>query len=300
MPNCQSIEQSSTSWKDRIRGILGSIYNGVLPILERRMKNKLLENDLKYLDYEGLIKKYFTEVENLGYVNDKELSALYDKEFTRKDKFEDKAKTNIAAVTVFVTLIMGSYKFMEDISKKYPDTIIYLIAAGVFASAVIYMFEAAYNAFGVISEENVVDIKHIGLNVVDKRKSYIDSICRNRIRNLRRNNFISASYSCLKNALICLVVVMLINIFPYSLVSDSKEQYVSSNKYDFFYSVTCGDVIFKVADREYVENMIVNKISNIENYGDNISFVDDDRSLFVKFSVDGHKVNVLLIEHFNK
>ena len=266
-----------------------------------RNKNKILRNDIKSLDYDSLTKKYLNDVDCIEQVDEKGLNDLYEREFSRKDKFEDKAKTNVAAVTIFVTLIMGSYTLIDNIAKKYPTVIVSLIASSLFLIAVIYMFLAGYNAFYIISEVNIVYRRRIGVKKEENiKKGYIKNTCYNRVINLIRNNYISVSYACLKNALICLLLVMLISVFPYNILGGSKNYSVQASKIKIFYAATCNDVISKEIERKYIENLILEKVTSIKNNSEMISFVDENKRLFIKMSIEGDKVIVYLIEPYTK
>lgn len=278
-----------------------SAINVCFPFWERRKKNIILKNDIDSHDYVALTKKYFNDVDCIEQIDEKDLNDLYEREFSRKDKFEDKAKTNIAAVTIFVTLIMGSYTLIDNIAKKYPFVIVSLIASFIFLVAVIYMFLAGYNAFYIISEINIVHRRRIGVQEKENiRKEYIENTCYNRAVNLIRNNYISTSYACLKNALVCLLLVMVIGIFPYNIIGGSKDYSVHTSKHVVFYSASCNSVISEENERKYIENLILWKVSSMKSDSGSISFVDDNKRLFIKMRVEKDIVNVYLIEPYTK
>ncbi len=280
---------------------LCSVISVCFPFVEMWKKNKILKYNIENLDYDTLEKKYLNEVNCMEEVKEEELSALYEREFTKKDMFEDRAKTNVAAVTVFVTLIMGSYSLIDNIVKKYPSVVISVIASVFFALAVIYMFLAARNAFHIISEENVVHRKRIGLQEEQSiSKEYVENICYNRMRNLIRNNYIATSYRCLRNALVCLLVVVMISIFPHSIILGDKIHSTDTSKNEIFYSAGCNNVLSEKNEMEYIESLILNKASSIRSNNENISFVDENKRLFIKMKIENGIINVYLIERYTK
>jgi len=229
-----------------------------------------------------------TEIENLSA---DDLNKLYDDDMRWKERLEDKAKTNVIGVTISVTLIMGGYTLLRNISDKFSTNGIFWISFCLFVLSVLYMLEAGIHAIHVLAAENTIYYPALGLNEEDRKKDIDLKIGLNRAQNTLRNNFVYTSYECIRNALICLFVVMVIAIIP---VQDAKKQGQSFSHGNFYYSEQAMNTINSGIDKDVVETFINTNLTNGE-----FSTVDRVNKLFLKYSVDNNIVTVYLVEPIN-
>ncbi len=226
-----------------------------------------------------------TVIENLS---KDDLNKLYNDDMRWKERLEDKAKTNVIGVTISVTLIMGAYSQMHNILDKFSTNIIFWLSFCLFVLSVIYMVASGIHAIHVLTAENIIYCPALGLNNEDWKKDLDLIIGLNRAQNTLRNNYVYTSYECIRNALICLFVVMVIAIVP---VKDTKKQSQSYSHGNFYYSEQAMNTINGGIDRDVVESYISTNLRNGE-----FSTIDQIDNLFLKYAVDNDNVIVYLVE----
>lgn len=226
-----------------------------------------------------------TAIENLS---QEDLYKLYNDDLRWKEKLEDKAKTNVIGVTISVTLIMGAYSLMYNILDKFSTNIIFWLAFCLFVLSVIYMVAAGIHAIRVLTAENTIYCPALGLKDEDRKKDIDIKIGLNRAQNTLRNNYVYTSYECIRNALICLFVVMVIAIVP---VQDAKKQGQSYSHGNYYYSEQAMIAINGGIDKDVVESYISTNLKNGK-----FSTIDKIDNLFLKYSVDNDNVTVYLVE----
>ncbi len=221
------------------------------------------------------------------------LKELYESEKVRKEKFEDKAKTNVIGITISVTLIMGAYTLLQNVERKYTVGVIYWIAFTVFVMSVIYMLAAGLHAIHVITSDNVVHTPDPKKSEEEMKREYNLTIAMNRARDLIRNNHVYTSYECIRNSLFCLFVVMVIAVFPIAVGKAQTGAKVNS----IYYSSQAIESLNRGINQRVVETIIDKQIRMGHDSGQ-VSTIDDTNHIFIKFSVDAGKVNVYLVEAY--
>ena len=220
------------------------------------------------------------------------LKELYDNDLHIKDKLEDKAKTNVIGVTISVTLIMGAYSLLQNISERHGIGALYCVAFALFVCAVVYMLAAGIHAIHVLTAEN--EIYTASFKPEDDQYNMEDLnkvIGLNRAKNTLRNNYVFTSYECIRNALICLFAVMLIAIIPVQNCKDKAEYgryenyYLSSNAMQ-----TIHDGVDLPTVTDYIESQ-----PRSEN---TFNVVDDKDRLFIKYTIEADKTIIHLIEPY--
>jgi hypothetical protein len=220
------------------------------------------------------------------------LEKLYDADKLAKDKLEDKAKTNVIGVTITVTLIMGAYSLLQNISIKHGVGIIYTIAFALFVCSVVYMLAAGIHAIHVLTAENTFHTVSLALDGDCLKEEYDKQIGLNRARNTLRNNSVFTSYECIRNALICLFAVMVIAIVP---THNRTHESASALHTDCFLS---GEAIQSIADG--IDLAVVTAFIESQPLKEGITTaIDENDKLFVKYSIDDGKVIIYLIEPYN-
>ncbi|WP_270505851.1 hypothetical protein [Paraclostridium sordellii] len=164
----------------------------------------------------------FNENSNIDYVIDE-----YDDSISRKKQFEDKAKSNLIAISISVSIILGLIKPLNEVYDKYNCKIvnIFLMILGVLA--VILMLYGGNLSLKVLMEKNIIykvrksQLEEEGESLKKVYGMYGEL---NDINNTIRNNYINTSYKCIRNALIILSVIFIIGIIPYNNSSKEKSE----------------------------------------------------------------------------
>lgn len=234
-------------------------------------------------------------LDNLGLGNLKE---LYRHEIERKTNFENKAKTNVIAVTIAVTLVLGAYTMIQNIASKYKCFGVNILAVVLFSLAVIYMLCAGIASINVIVEKTIVQKIDYGLkNLNQKKEDYYFSIAVNRAYNLIRNNSISDCYRCIRNSLVILVIIMIVAIWPYR---EEKTEIRTVTKNDFCYSEQCFSILENTISVEYVEYLINAYLDKEIDVAEPVYIVDNNEKIIICFSKREDIVNVFLISRYEE
>lgn len=137
------------------------------------------------------------------------LEDLYEQTFKTKDKLEDKAKSNVMGITISVSLIVGSTKLLSYVNSEAERLcIIILLIISVF-----YMIVSGWLVIHMLIDENetyVIKLNSLAEGGGSLRADYDQCILLNQYKNLIRNNYLFASYACIRNALISLFIMFLL------------------------------------------------------------------------------------------
>lgn len=137
------------------------------------------------------------------------LEDLYEQTFKIKDKLEDKAKSNVMGITISVSLIVGSTKLLSYVNSEAERLcIIILLIISVF-----YMIVSGLLVIHMLIDENetyVIKLNSLAEGGGSLRADYDQCILLNQYKNLIRNNYLFASYACIRNALISLFFMFLL------------------------------------------------------------------------------------------
>ncbi|UOO37670.1 hypothetical protein IZU99_10585 [Oscillospiraceae bacterium CM] len=267
---------------------LKSLFFALFPFAESFFKNKkvgVLIDNLENKDFE----------QNKNFM---ELKTEYEISYKRKDKFEDKAKSNIISVTIAITLIMGSLTIIKEFMKSYNFSCFNIIAIGLFVFAVIYMISAGLSAFSSLMDKNIVYLSRLNESDLEEIEQAVTG---NNYYNTIRNNLVTTSYRCIRNALICMFFVMLILIASqFEFTKNDKIVALPQTNTGVYYSseVINNDWFFEMKPK--IESFIQNSIIVIElDTGIETGVIDLDNELFIKLvkNVD-NSIHVILIEQF--
>ena len=275
------------------------LLSTAFPQFENMRANKRLSEKAKNQDI-GQLSSMFSETETMELLGEDDLKSLYEYEYTRKKGFEDKAKTNVIGITIAVSLIMGSYTMIQNIVGKYDNIIVSILCVVLFSLSVMYMISAGVMSINVINEQAIVHRIGYGLDDPNERKKdYYLQIALNRVRNAVRNNTVSSSYKCMRNALILLATVMLIAIWPYSSYDNSNRSGSSvKGNTTFFYSEECFDMVNKGIASDYVENYIIEQLNKGVDASNTVTVIDTAEKIVIKFSGDLNTVNVYAVDEY--
>ena len=174
----------------------------LLPIISTYQKNKKIKKDMENIDIPS----------NIDTIEYKYLEEGYKNSVEAKNRFEDKAKSILAALTIAITLILNLSKtvdlVLDKISNQYGKYIIFIIAI----SSIIYMMIAGLMSIQVLIKENI--LYSIPVDKRTDKKIIFKSTKMNGQQNLIRNNIIFASYELIRNSLIALLVIFILSIWP--------------------------------------------------------------------------------------
>lgn len=143
--------------------------------------------------------------------------AKYTETFDAKNKFEDKAKTNVMGITIAITVIMGASGLTNLLNSKYPSTFFHWVSFSMLTIAIIYLLASGIGAVKVLFKENTmstVELLDMADEGIETKKKYDDCISRNIARNTVRNNIVFSSYICIRNALICMAFLFVLISIP--------------------------------------------------------------------------------------
>ena len=217
------------SYLSKTKEVFRTIIESLLPFLldikySKKIKekmNKLNETELDSIELDKL--EYSSDLTQIP-INIIENS--YNDCLKRKNTIEDKAKVNVIGVTIFISLISSLSSY---ILKIYSYTNNRLIRIGIFLCCFITIFYMLYG--GILALEVLMNKNRVYIlseeelyiqNINKKKKAYARSIELNGYSNTLRSNYVFSSYQCIKYALILLMIITSIYIFPFLNNSDDK------------------------------------------------------------------------------
>lgn len=229
------------------------------------------------------------------------LKQKYKDTYDAKNKLEDKAKTNIFGITVAITLIMGSIGTLSTIESKYPFEFVKWFSFFVFFVAVIYLLVAGIMAVKVLCDENVMsDISLGSLSKNDEKSKYEYDKCiaKNINQNLIRNNMIYASYACIRNAIICIIIIFVLATVPINFTLRNEKNTIDNYNQSFYYSQNALEILESQEMSTTINDIISDDLNRHPELkeGQHRSFINQDHELFIKYKLDDNTVKIELIE----
>lgn len=276
----------------------------IFPMYANHRDNKVLRKKLNAgedNDPESLL----CHIENAEAINTDVLKQQYDDTFRMKDKLEDKAKINVIGITIAITLIMGASGVLNTISEKFPIPVLQWLTFVLLAVAVIYLLIAGIIVVKVLIDENIVytvSLNSFASNVATLRSDYDKCIVQNRTQNLIRNNSVYSSYECIRNALVCLFIILLFSTIPIEFQQNSTDKSNEHEQYSFTFSSETVSYLRNHDVRSVVEDAILNVVENdniSRNSDDAIGIIDDNNNLFIKFKFSEETITVMMIEPYS-
>lgn len=170
--------------------------------------------------------------EKIGDIDIKYLEEEYKNAIEAKNRFEDKAKTIVAALTIAITLILNLSKIIETISDRFQSSTVNILIFVLAGLAIIYMLIAGIMAIQVLIKENLLfTISLLDRTKQDKKCIFITTQ-QNVNQNLIRNNIIYSAYRSIRNSVLCLVIIFILAILPsqHSPNSDVENEDVMTNE----------------------------------------------------------------------
>ena len=287
---------------------MGKLMDAIFPMIANYKMNKILRNKLnpkneagEDIEPEGVL----DYVENPDALSLEILKEHYLNTQRAKDKFEDKAKTNIIGVSISITLIMGTYGVLSVLNDKYPYPVLSWILFALIVISVAYMLIAGILVIHLLIGENEIYVVKLNSFASDEtilRDDYDKCIAQNQKKNIIRNNYVFTSYECMRNALVCLFVILILVAIPSSLPNNDAHEILihTSQSYSFLFSSSVVDFIKDEELRTSVESAINSKIEStqLSDVSQAFGIIDNNNNLFIKFEVSDGSVKVLLIEPY--
>ena len=248
----------------------------IIPVIDAIKANKRLK--------EKIAKQEFIIPEYIDDIDIKCLEDDYKSAVEAKNRFEDKAKTIIAALTISITLILNLSKIIETISDKYDyylvDILIFILAV----LAIIYMLIAGIMSIQVLIKENILHSIPLSERTKKDKKSIYIKTQLNVNQNLIRNNIIFSAYESIRNSVICLIVIFILTIIPYSNKNDDSAIQLNQVSYDNI-CFGGGAVVWlseNKNDKELFDNVIA--IYNKDNKGKTRHIYDMENDILVSIT----------------
>lgn len=279
---------------------MSKIIDIIFPMCANYRDNRMLRKKSSSANPDSLL----SCIENADAIHIDVLKKQYDDTFYIKDKLEDKAKINIIGITIAITLIMSSSGVLNVISEKFPTPLIQWSSFVLLAAAVLYLLTAGIIAVKVLFNENIVytvALDSFASNETTLRSDYDKCTVLNRTQNLIRNNSVYSSYECIRNALVCLFVILLLATIPIKFHQNNSEQNIFYEQYSFTYSSETVSYITSYDVQSLVEEAILNSFENDSlpnNLDDAIGIVDSESNLFIKFKITKDDIKVMMVEPY--
>lgn len=280
-----------------MKKFLKNILEFLFPSISLRKANKKLEKTNEKID------KSTNDVCLME--NDVTLEALekqYNDTFETKGIIEGKAKTNLVTITIAITLIMGSFDLLSIISDKYDSVLITWAVFIIFFSAVLYLFWSGVLALKTLLKENKMDnisLESLSLKDDESKQEYYKCIRKNSNNNIKRNNIVFVSYQCIRNAIICVMIMFILIAIPLNTPNQLNQEFVD-NQNQIYYSDNALNYVNSSEKMQIVSELINNDLLGLEedlNY-EYRTFINEKYQILIKYKKIEDKIIVELVEPF--
>lgn len=279
-----------------MKKLFSAVIEQVLPTLSVHRANKALIKKINSVDSQSNV----SYMDNTDEVTIDSFKQKYAETFETKNKFEDKAKTNVVGITIAITVIMGASGLTGSLSSKYPSAVLHWISFSILLVAIIYLLVSGIDAIKVLFKENsmsTVDLSDMSTDSIKAKEKYDDCINRNINRNIIRNNIVYSSYICIRNALICLVLLFVLISIPFDTSKSNVNNAVTiqnGSSISYRSTISIPDDI-SIADIN--DSIIQDKTSRefIED-GTDFRFVNIEEKYFVQYKCYGSEI---IVEEFS-
>lgn len=252
----------------------------IIPIIDIYKSNKTLREKNRAISNIDI-------PENIEQIDIKFLEDDYKATIETKNRFEDKAKTIIAALTIAITLILNLSKIIDTIGTKIPlpyfGYVIFILAI----FSILYMLMAGIMSIQVLIKENL--LYQISLEKRTDKKRIFQSTQQNINQNLIRNNIIYAAYLSIRNSVICLLVIFGLAIYPYQVSKNTNTNNIQiSNGVELVYGNGAVEWLFNNSQKKLDFDRIVEAYENICNDGTQKNIYDKKQGIIVTIEVQNN------------
>ena len=278
-----------------MKKILNEIMNQIFPTFHIYKANKQLKARIESNESQSNL----PYMDNIDKITIDSFRQKYAETFEVKNKFEDKAKTNVIGITIAITVIMGSSNLTGLLTNKYTSPFLHWFSFIILLVAIIYLLASGIAAIRVLFSENTVSTVDLSdLSTDDRRtkEKYDDCTNRNIDRNIIRNNIVYSSYICIRNALICLIALFILVSIPITTPKHQNNGYISIlNEASISYSSTI--FIPDEIDISNINDSIIQDKMKRKSVEDGMiyNFVNIDEKFFVQYKCFGSEI---IVENF--
>ena len=250
------------------------MFGEVIPILDVINANKKLKQKNDTQD--------FQIPESLSEIDIKYLDEDYKSTIDAKNRFEDKAKTILAALTIAITLILNLSKIIDTVLAKFEHPAVNILIFVLAILAIIYMLMAGIMSIQVLIKENIVyPIPLTDRTSQDKKSIYIKTQL-NTNQNLIRNNIIYSSYCSIRNSVFCLVIIFVLAILPFQMSRNDAIVYENNDRYE---NISFGmDAINWLSENSQVDiswEKIIDKYDEESAENRNVNIYDKENKIII-------------------
>ena len=280
--------------------IINVVLEQIFPTFYARRANKLLKNKINSADNQSNV-PYMDNIDDISIEYFKE---KYNETFEIKNKFEDKAKTNVIGITIAITVIMGASGLTGSLINKYSSVVLHWISFSILLLAIIYLLLSGIQAIKVLFQENTmstVDLSDISKDENKMKEKYDDCINRNINRNISRNNIVFSSYICIRNALICMMALFCLITIPLPSLQPhgSNACMIPLNESSISYSSTI-NIPDGISITDINESVIQDKTGRkaVED-GSEYGFINLDKKYYVQYKCFGSDIIIERVSCFD-
>lgn len=196
--------------------VLTYVWDGNRKIEEKKKLFKAIaENDEQYLNKHKDEKENFMEKIGLSL---SEIKECHQKEIERKKTIEDKAKSNLSAITISISLMLGILGLVlkdRTVLATGSSCGLAKIIMIIFSCGVLYFLYGGWAALKAIRTDEfgelyINDEVKINKKEVKREDELIKCIELNTLVTRKRSNYIDSSYIGIRNGIICLGVCLII------------------------------------------------------------------------------------------
>lgn len=278
---------------------LQSIIGQVFPSISMRKANKQLKEKINSTESQS--NRAF--MDNFDEIPIENFRKKYAEAFEVKNKFEDKAKTNVIGITIAITVIMGASGLTGSLISKYPCFVLHWVSFIILLVAIIYLLASGIDAIKVLFDENTmatVGLRDLSTDDISTKEKYDDCTNRNIKRNIIRNNIVYSSYICIRNALICMMVLFVLVSIPLTTAKSKDNKIVVSTGSSISYSSTI--IIPDEIDVTDINNSVIQDREDRDSVDDGTiySFVNINKNYYVQYKCFGSEIIVENFFYFDK
>lgn len=279
--------------------VIHSIIEELFPSISARKANKQLKEKINSEESQSKV----ASMDNIEAIPIKNFRLKYGETFEVKNKFEDKAKTNVIGITIAITVIMGSSSLIGSLISKYQCVALHWISFFILLAAIIYLLVSGIDAIKVLFNENAmstVDLSDLSADDISAKEKYDNCTNRNINRNTIRNNIVYSSYICVRNALICMIVLFVLVSVPLTTAKSKDDGVFFPSESSISYSSTI--IIPDGIEVVDINNSIIQDKENrgAVKDGEVYGFVNLDKQYFVQYKCFGSEIVVEKLYRFNK
>lgn len=229
--------------------------------------------------------------EKIGDIDIKCLEEDYKNAIEAKNRFEDKAKTIIAALTISITLILNLSQIIETISARFRMPAVNILIFILAVLAIIYMLMAGIMAIQVLIKENLLYTIPLSDRTKQDKKCIYVKTQQNVNQNYIRNNIIYSAYRSILNSVLCLFIIFILAILPLQHFSNNDVEKKVIISEDICFSVEAINWLNENTDRQISFDKIVNMYSNGNDENATRNIYDKEENIIVTIK----KVNDLYV-----